>query len=385
MALEDTVQQCGEQLLQRIRQLTEQEIRDFVSELLTAAAKERASVLDDSRRVAQDEQAHAVREESARVRGEVEQAWAAKLREASTAAEARQATELREAQKLADRQLSEKVTSVRAEGQRVLEAALAAARQEADRTLASRLDRLRDEAERTLVSELTAATAAATEAAEAAAKAAAVAVPAPEPPPPPPPIDDAVSRMRDGIRRLDRVSRLTDALDALGELAAHEASRAAVLTVQDDRVRGWVFTAFEPALDPAHQVDLELGEAGLVGHAVVTGQTQSLVSGADGVPAGVAPTFAALPAGVGAMAVPVIVGGKVMAVLYGDDAASEPAAAWRESLEILASHAGHCMEALTAARAAQLVGQDVHALIVEEHGPTLPFDTDAGDRPGSDA
>ena len=138
MGLEDTVQQQAEQLLQRIRDLGESEIRAFVSDMLTSAAKERASVLDETRRFAEDEQGRAVRDESARVRAEVEHAWAAKLREATAAVEA-------------------------------------------------------------------------------------AAVPAPEPLPPPPPIDDVVVRVRDGIRRLDRVRRLTDALDALGELAGREA------------------------------------------------------------------------------------------------------------------------------------------------------------------
>jgi len=384
MGLEDTVQQQGERLLQRIRDLSEPEIRAFVSDMLTSAATERASVLDETRRLAKDEQGRAVRDESARIRAEVEQAWAAKLRETSAAAEERQAAELRDAQKLAHRQLSEKVTSVRSEGQRVLEAALEAARHEADRTLAVRLERLREEAERTLVAELEGAAAEA-EAAVAEAKAMAAAeavVPAPEPLPPPPPIDDVVIRVRDGIRRLDRVSRLTDALDALGELAGREASRAAVLTVQDDRVRGWWFTAFEPALEPAHQVDMKIGEAGLVGHAVVTGATHSWVSDPDTASGDGAPAFTVLPVGARALAVPVLVGGQVMAVLYGDDAAREPAAAWRASLEILASHAGHCLESLTAVRAAQLVSRDMPAVIVDDPGPTLPFGADDDDGVG---
>ena len=384
MGLEDTVQQQGERLLQRIRDLSEPEIRAFVSDMLTSAATERASVLDETRRLAKDEQGRAVRDESARIRAEVEQAWAAKLRETSAAAEERQAAELRDAQKLAHRQLSEKVTSVRSEGQRVLEAALEAARHEADRTLAVRLERLREEAERTLVAELEGAAAEA-EAAVAEAKAMAPAeavVPAPEPLPPPPPIDDVVIRVRDGIRRLDRVSRLTDALDALGELAGREASRAAVLTVQDDRVRGWWFTAFEPALEPAHQVDMKIGEAGLVGHAVVTGATHSWVSDPDTASGDGAPAFTVLPVGARALAVPVLVGGQVMAVLYGDDAAREPAAAWRASLEILASHAGHCLESLTAVRAAQLVSRDMPAVIVDDPGPTLPFGADDDDGVG---
>ena len=66
MGLEDTVQQQAEQLLQRIRDLGESEIRAFVSDVLTSAAKERASVLDETRRFAEDEQGRAVRDESAR-------------------------------------------------------------------------------------------------------------------------------------------------------------------------------------------------------------------------------------------------------------------------------------------------------------------------------
>ncbi|MDA1093367.1 MAG: GAF domain-containing protein [Acidobacteria bacterium] len=405
MGLEDTVQERGARLLERLRQLNEPEIRGFVSYLLTAAAKERASLLEEHRRVAADEQARAVRDEGGRVRAEVEQAWAAKLREASAAATERQAAGLREAQKLADRQLSEKVTGVRAEGQRVLEAALDAARDEADRTLAARLDRQREEAERTLQAARDEAETSAArfdqereEAAQALQAARheaetlaarldrlrqeaeqtlvqALAAAAAEVPPrePPPPIDGVVIRVRDGIRRLDRVSRLTEALDALGSLAAAEASRAAVLTVQDDRVRGWSFSGFVPAVDPAHQVDLTLADAGLVGHAVVTGETQLVGTSAGSRSTAPAPGFAALPADGTAVAVPVTVGGEVMAVLYADDGGRKPEAAWRQSLEILASHAGHCMEALTAARAAQLIGQDVGAMIVEERGPTLPF------------
>ncbi len=423
MGLEDTAQERGARLLERLRQLNEPEIRGFVSYLLTAAAKERASVLEEHRRVAADEQARAVRDEGGRVRAEVEQAWAAKLREASAAATERHAAGLREAQKLADRQLSEKVTGVRAEGQRVLEAALDAARDEADRTLAARLDQQRGEAERTLTARLDqqreeaertlqaardeaetlasrfeqereeaaqALQAARHEAETLAARldqlrqeaeqtlvqalaAAAAEMPQREPPP----IDGVVIRVRDGIRRLDRVSRLTEALDALGSLAAAEASRAAVLTVEDDRVRGWSFSGFVPAVDPAHQVDLTLADAGLVGHAVVTGETQLVGTSAGSKSTAPAPGFAALPADGTAVAVPVMVGGEVMAVLYADDGGRKPEAAWRQSLEILASHAGRCMEALTAARVAQLIGQDVGAMIVEERGPTLPF----GDTP----
>ena len=75
-----------------------------------------------------------------------------------------------------------------------------------------------------------------------------------------------------------------------------------------------------------------------------------------------------------ALAVPVLVGGQVMAIVYGDDAERRPAAAWRESLEVLARHTGHCLEAVTVVRAAQLALRDAESLIPEDAGPTLPVD-----------
>ena len=360
MALEDEVQQSGEQLLQRIRRQNEEEVHGFVSELLSAAAKERATALEDDHRVAQSERQKALQEEGARVRAEVEKTWAATLREATDVMDQRLESGLRAAREEADRRLAETVASVRAEGQRVLEAALEAASQEADRTLTMRIDRLREEAERTIVAELAAAP-----------------VPsAPEPAPAESQSDEILARVLDGVRRLDQASRLTDALDTLAELAGNEAPRAAVLTVQAEGVRGWRFVGFGPALDEdeARQVDLELGEAGIVGRAVMTRDACSIVSGPDGAPGDAAPAFTTLPPGVHALAVPVLVGGQVMAVVYGDDAERRPAAAWRESLEVLARHAGHCLEALTVVRAAQLALQDVESLIPEDAGPTVPRD-----------
>ena len=191
-----------------------------------------------------------------------------------------------------------------------------------------------------------------------------------EPAPAEPKTDEILGRVLDGMRRLDQATRLTDALDTLAELAGNEAPRAAVFTVRADRVRGWRFVGFGPTLDEARQVDLMLGEAGIVGRAVVTGAACSTVSGANGVPGDAEPAFTTLPLGVHALAVPVLVGGQVMAVVYGDDAERRPAAAWREALEVLARHTGHCLEALTAVRAAQLALQDAESLILE----TLPVD-----------
>ena len=250
------------------------------------------------------------------------------------------------------------------------------------------LERIREQIEqevRGLVSEML--TIAAKERATAAELAAVPVLPAPEPTPVESHTDEVLGRLLDGVRRLDQASRLTDVLNTLAELAGNETPRAAVLTVQADRVRGWRFVGFGPTLDEdeARQVDLAFGEAGIVGRAVVTGDACSVVSGPNGVPRDAEPAFTTLPLGVHALAVPVLVGGQVMAVVYGDDAERRPAAAWRESLEVLARHAGHCLEALTALRAAQLALQDVESFFPENAGPTLPFDEGGVERPKPEA
>ena len=250
------------------------------------------------------------------------------------------------------------------------------------------LERIREQIEqevRGLVSEML--TIAAKERATAAELAAVPVLSAPEPTPVESHTDEVLGRLLDGVRRLDQASRLTDVLNTLAELAGNEAPRAAVLTVQADRVRGWRFVGFGPTLDEdeARQVDLAFGEAGIVGRAVVTGDACSVVSGPNGVPRDAEPAFTTLPLGVRALAVPVLVGGQVMAVVYGDDAERRPAAAWRESLEVLARHAGHCLEALTALRAAQLALQDVESFFPENAGPTLPFDEGGVERPKPEA
>jgi len=291
MVLEDAVQRSGEKLLRRIREQSEPEIRGFIGELLTAAAKERAAALDDVRRLADADRDKAVRHEAA---------------------------------------------SVRAEAQRQMEVALTAARDEAERVLAQRVGEVQTETERTLT-------------ALAELEATLAAAPKPE---------EVLGRVVDGVRRLDQASSLTDVLNALAEVAGGEAQRAGVVIVEGERIRGWRFVGFEPTLPSARQVDLALVDAGIVGEAAQSAASQSVVAGADPAADGAVPSFMTLPSGANAVAVPVMVGGDVSAIVYGDDGGGEPAAGWRESIEILARHAGHCLEGLTALRLAQLARLD---------------------------
>jgi hypothetical protein len=122
-------------------------------------------------------------------------------------------------------------------------------------------------------------------------------------------------------------------------------------------------------------VDLPRTEAGVIGRAMDTG---SVVASEDDDAAGLA--FARLSPGQRCVAVPLAVGGQVVAVLYADSGGDsgtrnpersalelepestglehthwsrEPRALHVETLEILGLHASRCLEALTAMKAAQ--------------------------------
>jgi hypothetical protein len=66
---------------------------------------------------------------------------------------------------------------------------------------------------------------------------------------------------------------------------------------------------------------------------------------------------------------PVLVGGRVVAVVYADDVTDNPeqavAGPWPEAIEVLARHAGRCLEALAAQKVAAAVparkARDVHS------------------------
>jgi hypothetical protein len=71
------------------------------------------------------------------------------------------------------------------------------------------------------------------------------------------------------------------------------------------------------------------------------------IVGADSAPD--APSFAVLPPGDTGLAVPLVVGGRVMAVAYAEaNDTSNPA--WQAAVELLVNHAARCLEALAVRR-----------------------------------
>ena len=187
--------------------------------------------------------------------------------------------------------------------------------------------------------------------------------------------ENGLVRLLDGVRLLDQAGSLSAVLDTLAESAGTQAARVAVLTVHDDRVRGWRFVGFGADFSSARQVEKLCSEVGMVGRAVHSGESCSVVCGPDGMLGNVAPGFTTLPTGARALAVPVLVGWEVKTVVYADDVGGRSSSHWCAAVEILARYAGLCFEALTTARLGQLLEVETAEVVKDKtnrdvsHGP----------------
>ncbi len=169
---------------------------------------------------------------------------------------------------------------------------------------------------------------------------------------------EASQRLVDAIRAIDRGRSLSEILDLLASSASREAARVGVLLVGGAKLRGWRFIGFGPGLEEASAFEIPLAEGGIMVEAVHSGATALAFSGSDRP----RPSFAKLPPGRETLAVPVSISGQVVAVLYADQGAGDPADtdsrwAWASVLEVMARHATRYLEATTAFRAAQVLTQ----------------------------
>jgi hypothetical protein len=173
-----------------------------------------------------------------------------------------------------------------------------------------------------------------------------------------------VERLLAAVRSIDGARSLSDTLTSLTDAAGTVAPRAALFVVssgvsrgdETDRhdLQGWHAAGF----DAASPVGLRLADAdrsarGLLDLALASGSAVSTASEP-------APAFARLPADRAGLAVPIIVGGHSVAVLYADDAAAvqpEAPASWPEAIQVLAAHASSCLEQITAVRTTQALQQ----------------------------
>ncbi len=157
------------------------------------------------------------------------------------------------------------------------------------------------------------------------------------------------SRLLESVRALDGAASLTEVLDALTFAAAKEAGRSAMLVVKSDRLIGWRTAGFGTLDDEPRSIESNTSDVDALAAAVNTGRPAVVGSGSVLAP----PAFSQLPPDRPGLAVPLLVAGRPVAVLYADSGAAAPLSpGWTSPVEVLVRHAGRCLEAMAVSRGA---------------------------------
>ena len=180
-----------------------------------------------------------------------------------------------------------------------------------------------------------------------------------------------VSRLLESVRGLDGATSLSEVLDAQALAAAREAARAAVVVLRSERIQGWRLSGFGARDAQPKSIDLALTESGVIGLAIGAARA---VTTRDSQSAGIGPGFETLPSDRMGLAVPVIVGGRVVAVVYADAVTLDGherhvPSSWPELIEVLARHAGRCLEALTTQKTAPRIPPPVSSTTAHAAAP----------------
>ncbi len=174
----------------------------------------------------------------------------------------------------------------------------------------------------------------------------------------------------EAVRSIGAARSLSAILDTLVDCAARDAARAAVLVVRGGRFRGWRFAGFGSDVATPGAIDIAEDDGGVLTEALRTGAP---VSG-QAIGSSVPPAFAALPPERECVALPIAIGGQMVAILYADQGLETATASGDRldigRLDVLASYAARCLEAQTAFKAARALldrldrgdGQTVRAL-----------------------
>jgi hypothetical protein len=162
----------------------------------------------------------------------------------------------------------------------------------------------------------------------------------------------ASQRLIEAIKQIDAARAVPEMLDVLLRCATREAARAAILLVRGDELHGWRFINFGARNENAAEFRQAVVGAGVIEEAIRSGQAAH-THGKVRVPA---PAFAELPLGRKAIGVPLMIQGRVVAVLYADqDVSAQPhethapseRVSWPVALEVMTRHASRCLEAAT--------------------------------------
>jgi hypothetical protein len=159
---------------------------------------------------------------------------------------------------------------------------------------------------------------------------------------------DLITRVITAIRRLDEATTLRGILDALAEGASAETDAAAMFIVDAGQLQTYRHQGFEPGRAP---IDVPVEKSPLLNNVVTF--RQAAVVPAAGLHADVQlPAFMRVSPGRVGLAMPLVVGKDVVALLYAEGperAAGEPGEpVWTEQVEVLVRHAGARLENVTA-------------------------------------
>jgi hypothetical protein len=159
-----------------------------------------------------------------------------------------------------------------------------------------------------------------------------------------------LTRLLTAMRMLDEATTLRGILEGLGRGTAMEATRVAVLLVDGEMLRP--FGDFGFAVGPRPS-DVALETTPMLARAVTERMRMSLGAAR----ANDLPQFMRQSAGASGLAIPVIIGGDVVALLYAegpDRPEGTGAPVWTEHVEVLSRHAAARLEALTSRRTVEV-------------------------------
>jgi hypothetical protein len=162
------------------------------------------------------------------------------------------------------------------------------------------------------------------------------------------------SAVLDAMTALDSANSLSDILDVLVDRAALRTGRVLLVIRRAGALTGWRSQGYAHDPRDAATLEIPLDDQGLVARAARTGATQTGRG-----PAAAGPGDELDAGSHAAMAVPLSVDGRVVAVLYAEDDGGRTDRAvpspWPEVVEVLARHAARCLESMTARRVPELV------------------------------
>ena len=165
------------------------------------------------------------------------------------------------------------------------------------------------------------------------------------------PRGDGLARLVAAMRLLDEAATLRGILDAFARGAGSEATCVSVLLLDGDTLRSFSEFGFAGSRRP---VDLPVDSFAVLAR-VATDRQRVVIQPADsGLPAFMRPG-----AGHTALAIPLQVGGRVVAVVFAEgpdrSSAAGAASAWSEHVEILVRHASSRLENITSRRTVEVL------------------------------